>query len=392
MSDSSVSSLSNFLLTSGLLASGNSQLSQLTQQLSTGQNETSLVGYGNSAQQVLNLASSTQSINAYTQSNSVLNTYLGAYNTTLTQLQKDTTTLQGALTAFNINDPTTVTNLNNVLTGVITDISATLNSQVGNRFIFGGTGDRMTTAPVVDDLLGQFAAQVAAGMPPTAPSITDPSQGFIAATPGANSTTPGTLPSYDTQYTPAPPPTPPATAQLPEPTTASSAQITNGSYATQTATVADNHQITFGISSNDPSIQALIYSAENAYYAVASAHQAQTDPPPGNASTLIANATTYVSNAEDAANTAVNGGTDAKGTPVAGLLSLNEQVGNSQNTLSNITAINQQTMANLTTQTSSLEAVNSTQVAEEISALENQLNASYKVTSSLMSMSLLNYL
>ena len=34
----------------------------------------------------------------------------------------------------------------------------------------------------------------------------------------------------------------------------------------------------------------------------------------------------------------------------------------------------------------------SRQVVEEISALENQLNASYKVTSSLMSMSLLSYL
>jgi flagellar hook-associated protein 3 FlgL len=387
MSTNGVSSNSTFLMLQTMMDSNQTSLDKLSQQMSTGQVSSTLSGYGNQAQTVLNLAASSQTEQAYVQNNSVINTYLSAYGDSLTEVQNDATTLQGALQAFTVNDPTSVTNLQTVLTGVMDDLSATLNSQVGNRYIFSGTDSRLETSPVVDSLSDSLAAQVATGLPATAPTTTDPTAGFTLAGVGLGPGTPPTttLPFYDTAYpgsTVVPPPPAAPTG------TAAQASATNA-YGTQTATVADNQQLTFGVSSNDPSIQALLYSVQNAYYAISSAQQATADP--ANATQLQANANTYVSNAESAANSTINGGT-LNGVTIPGLNTLSEQVGDTQSTLTNVDAVQTQALANIQTQTSSVESVNTTNVATELSALENQLNASYKVTSELLNLSLLTFL
>jgi flagellar hook-associated protein 3 FlgL len=381
MSTNGVSTSSTFLLLQTILNNNETTLNNLSQQLSTGQVSSTLAGFGNQAQTVLNLAAGTQTEQGYVQNNSVINTYLSGYSTSLTQLQNDATTLQGALQAFSINDPTTVTNLNDVLQGVMEDVSATLNSQVGNRFIFSGTDSRLTTSPVVDDLQGLLSTQVAAGLPATAPT-----SNFTLAGPGDPTGTPpvpGTLPFYDTAEI----------AANATPPTPLSAQTVQDAYGTQTAAVANNQQITFGVSSNDPSIQALMNSIQNAFFAVSSAQQAQSSTiTPAQATQLQANANTYVANAESSVNSALSGGTAPNGTAIGGLPNLEEEVGDTQATLQNVDDVHTQTLGNLQTQTSTLETVNSATVAEQLSAVENQLNASFKVTATLLNLSILTFL
>jgi flagellin-like hook-associated protein FlgL len=216
-----ISAVGGFITTIDLFRKSQGEVQSLTEQLNTGKKSTSLQGYGANAPTILDLNASLSATQAYAASATQVSTYLGAYDTTLDQLGKDSTSLQTALDSLNVSDPTSLQSLTSLITGLQVDVTATLNTQVGNRFLYSGT--RYTTQPVVN--LTTLA-------PPAAPAA------FVAVTP--NAVPPSPLPAYDTGS----PGTDPA----------------NQAYATQTANLSDTQQLGYGITSNDPVIQQLVYS------------------------------------------------------------------------------------------------------------------------------------
>ena len=147
------------------------------------------------------------------------------------------------------------------------------------------------------------------------------------------------------------------------------------------AVIAQNEPaISYGISSNDPTIQSLIYALQNAQAATSS----------GLTSTQVKS---YLSNANNLVSDAINGSTtNSAVTGFSGSSGLLAQVTNTQGQIANANAVHTQTLATLTTQATSITAIDSATIAEELSALQSQLQATYKVTASTLNLSLLNYI
>ena len=60
--------------------------------------------------------------------------------------------------------------------------------------------------------------------------------------------------------------------------------------------------------------------------------------------------------------------------------------------ISGANAVHAQTLATLKSQTTAITAIDSASIAEELSAVQTQLQATYKVTASTLNLSLLNYI
>ena len=93
----------------------------------------------NQASTLLNLQSSQTSEQGYVANNNQINTYLTAYDATLAQLQSDGTTLQKTLSSTQAGNSASLANLATTVQGLLTDVTATLNTQVGDRYLYSGT-------------------------------------------------------------------------------------------------------------------------------------------------------------------------------------------------------------------------------------------------------------
>jgi flagellar hook-associated protein 3 FlgL len=318
------------MLTS-ILQNNSTQMTNLTEELSTGDVSQSLTGYGEQASQILGLNASIDAANAYANSTTTVSTYLNGYTDSLTDLISDATQLSqglsnlanGTNSTATSTDSTSTASFAALVSGLEVDTSAQLNTQVGNRYIFAGS--RYDTAPAVSIS--------------SLPAVTSPTA-FTATTSPA-------LPSYDSQA-----------ASLPGGSTAA--------YATQTVTIADDETVNYGITSTNPAIQQLVYALQNA-----SAATNASDP----------NQSQYITLAENAANAALSG--------LQALQAQNSEV------LSQVTTeqtAQQQSVTTLSNTLGTIETANSTQVASEITAMQTQIEASYKATSALLSLSLASYL
>jgi flagellar hook-associated protein 3 FlgL len=332
MSDQ-VSSLGMFTNTVALMRQSEVQLQQVAQQNATGEVSTSLVGYGAQASTVLDLQGSIQETQSWIDNAAQINDYLTGYNTALGQLGKDATQLQTALNQIGTTGATSTQALQTLIQGLEADVGATLNTQVGDRYIFAG--NRYTTAPTVD--LTQLAA-------PTTP------QAIVLA---SGSTTPPTIPNYDTAYA----------------GTSPSGVVASGTsyYAQQQVTVAAGQTMSYGVSADDPTMQQLVYALKQAEAGAAS----------GNSAT----AQQFFANAKSAVATAI-----------AGLQSLTQQNGDVTSQLGDETATQKQTLSTLQTQLGNITQVDPATVATELSNIENQLNGTYKATSTILNLTLLTYL
>jgi flagellar hook-associated protein 3 FlgL len=335
----SISATGFFLNNTTLLNNSENELQTLSNQLNTNSISTTLEGYGTQAPTVLNLNDTINQTQSYVQNSTEVGTVLGAYDTTLTQLQSDASKLSSGIGSFSATDPATANNLQTLINGLETDVTATLNTQVGNRFLYSGT--RYSTQPVVD--LTTLAA----------PAVPAP---FVAVTPNA-------LPAQ-----PAPPAAPvPANSPLPNYDTQSpGTDPFNQAYATQSVNLSPSTAITYGITSNDPSIQGLVYALQQAKAAVTAtgAQQAQ----------FLANANS------------------ALGTATQGLQSLQQSNAENQVEVTTEQTTQNAAIGTLQTQLGSLTTPNTTNVAAEIAALQNQLQGSFQVTSSILNLSLLNFI
>ena len=331
----SISAAGFFTSDTSLLLNSQTQLNTLSQQLNTGLISTSLEGYGTSAPTILNLTDSVSETQAFITNSTQVNTTLTAYDTTLNQLGTDASQLNTALTQVSPSDPTSIATLQALIKGLQVDVGATLNSQVGNTYLYSGT--RFNTQPVVD--LTQLT-------PPATP---------VAFTPVVPNTT--ALPS---------PPNPPGTYNSPLPTYDTQSPATdpnNQAYATQTLNVSSTQTMTYGITSNDPSIQALVYAMQEAQAGSTATGATQTQ---------------FYANATSALQTAITG-----------IQNLQQQNDNGEVVIKDQQSVQTQTIANLQSQLGNLQTVSTTTAATELTNVENQLDASYKVTSTILNLSIL---
>jgi flagellar hook-associated protein 3 FlgL len=316
-----VSSLGTASALNAILQNNQTQMNNLSEQLASGEVSQTLAGYGAQGEQVLDLDSSIAAANAYVGTTTNVTNVLNGYNDGLNELVDDANQLsQGLDNLSNSGSGVDSASFQALVSGLELDTSTTLNTQVGTRFIFSGT--RYNTAPV----------QSIASLPgPAAPTA------FTAvASP--------TLPAYDSQA-------PGSDA---------------AAWASPTATISPGETLSYGITSNDPSIQQLVYALQNA--------AAATTATP-------ANQPQYISLAQNALQQALSG-----------LQTLQAQNGANINQVQTAQTAQQQSVTTLTNVLDGIQNVNTTQVSEQITSLQTQMEASYKVTSSLLNLSLVNYL
>jgi flagellar hook-associated protein 3 FlgL len=366
---SAISSLSSFLQNITLVQNAQNQIAKLTFQVDTGLKSEDLQGYGSQANLLLNLQSGQTTEQNYISNNTQTGTFLTAYDSTMSQISSDATKLSASLDAFTVTNPDAVSNLKALVSGLQTDVAATLNSQVGGRYLYGGT--QYSTAPVGDlSTLGAPTFVTPATVPPTVTPLV-----VADGTVPTPQTTPPTLPlpAYDSRAGTA--------LNAAAPTAAQQAQI-NQTYATQTTAIADNQQATYGISSNNPTFQHLVYALQNAQAAanVDTSTQAGLDQQQA-----------YIKMATSELGIAMNGSTTAVPV-VSSLQSLQDTNGTAEVTVANANTVHNQTLATLGSQITTITQVDPATVAAELSAAQTQLEGSYKVVSSVLSETLLNYL
>ena len=328
---SSISSLSMFISSVSLMQSSETELQKLAQQNATGEQSVSLQGYGASAPLILNLESAIQQAQSWSSGATQVGTYLTGYNTALGQLGKDATSLQTTLNEIGTSDTQSVQGLQTLIQGLETDVGATLNTQVGNRFIFAGS--RYGTAPVVD------LTTLATPATPTAITL------------ASGSTTPPTIPDYDTDYA----------------STTPAGVVASGTpyYGQQQINLSATETVSYGVSSDDPAIQQLVYALKQAEAGAGSTNQATANQ--------------FFANARSAVTAALNG-----------IATLTEQNGDVQSQVNDAQTAQTQSVATMQNQLGDLTQVDAATVAAQLSALENQLSGTYKATSTVLGLSLLN--
>jgi flagellar hook-associated protein 3 FlgL len=330
-----ISAAGFFFGNTALITASETQIGILTQQLNSSTKSISLQGYGTSAPTILNLTDSVSQTQAFIKTSTQVNTTLSAYDTTLSQFSKDASQLSTALNQVSPTNPSTITTLQALINGLQTDVGATLNTQVGNSFLYSGT--RFNTQPVVD------LTQLAAPAVPAAFVPVVPNNVALPSPPNPPGTFNSPLPTYDTQ-SPAVDPN-------------------NQAYATQTLNVSTTAKVTFGITSNDPNIQALIYALKEA--------QAGTNA-------TGATQTQFFANANSALQTAISG-----------IQSLQAQNDNNAVVIKNQQSVQNQTVNNLQSQLGNLKNVDAATIATQLTDVENQLSDSFKATASIINLSIL---
>lgn len=320
-----VSNLGTTSLLTQILQNNQTQLNTLSEELSSGQAQQTLAGYGAQGQQVLDLNNSIGAANAYVGSTTTVSTYLNGYNDALTNLVNDANQLSGTLSNLSstTSGSSSLATLTALVNGLNVDVSATLNTQVGNRYIFSGT--RYGTPPVLD--IGSLAPLAA------------PAPFAAVASP--------LLPAYDTDAAAHPAGEPSAWAQ-------------------PTVTIAPDESISYGITSNDPAIQQLVFALQNASAATTATGATQSQ---------------YVSLAQSAVEQALSG-----------LQTLQARNGANITQVSSAQTAQQQSVTTLTNILDGITGVDTTQLSAQIASLQTQMEASYKVTSSLLNLSLANVL
>ena len=335
MSDG-ISATGFFTSNTALIVNSENQLNTLSQQLTSGKSSTSQAGYGKAAPTILNLTESVSQTQAFVTNSTSVNTTLQAYDSTLNELSTDAGTLNTALSQVSPSNPATITTLQSLIKGLMVDVGATLNTQVGNTYLYSGT--RFNTQPVVDLTTLPLPATPVAFTPVVPITVALP------APPAAPGTFNSPLPTYDTQS--------PATDPF------------NQAYATQTLNVSATATVTYGITSNDPTMQALVYAMQEA--------QAGTNA-------TGATQQQFFSNASDALQTAITG-----------LQNLQQNNDNNEVVIKDQQDVQTQTIATMQNTLGNLQDVDAATVATQLTDVENQLEASYKVTATLLNLSILS--
>lgn len=146
---SGISTLGLQLLNIANLTAGQSYISKLSQQLSTGKLSTNLSDYNASdAQQLMDFTNLITAREGYISVTHALNPRLQTYDTSLTNIEKTVAEMSSALLSNPTYNPGQNGSLASQIQSAMRQMNYYLNQKVGERYIFAGS--RYTTAPVGD--------------------------------------------------------------------------------------------------------------------------------------------------------------------------------------------------------------------------------------------------
>ena len=338
------------------LTSTQDQLNSYVRSCTTGDITSSL--YTNSLSQILTIAQ-----NALKSVESLKTSYSG-----LTSLPAATATNQNQIDAYN-----SFQNLGQTINQAMTETTISLNEQTpSGGYLYGGlrnpTANQPQTAggtaaynfpPAVDLTSLPYFLATGNNPAPNPAGTATPWKGYTPPQAGMDAiTTTPTLPTYDVDLATAAP--------------ASTNYPTAGALAwgTQSVTVDQNQTVGLNISSTNSAFQNLVNGLRAAKTA---ADQA------GNYSTKDRD--NYMTMAYSSLSAAVTG-----------IQSLQQQNALTDLTFQTKLQVHDTNLSMIETQINNATVVDTTTVTAELAAVDNQLQASYKATSSLLSMSLMNYL
>ena len=247
---------------------------------------------------------------------------LSLYDTTLTDLESVTQTAANIASSNQTYDTSKLTTIQAEANTYLKQITDDLNLKSGDRYLFSGV--RYSTLPVTD--LSTLTAA------PSATPVTSPA-----------------LPDYDNAFV----------------TSGTTADA--NAYTKDSVSVDTGYNITYGITSTDPSIQKLVsglrFIKQATTETTAAAYQADMIQ----ASNLLTSA-------------------------LNGIQAVHTQLAGNQNTLTSETKLMNTNITSLQNQISDTQQVDLTSVSTQINLLQTQLSASYSATASLLQLSILKYL
>ena len=414
-----ISTYGSLLTQLNAISSTNTLTNRYSNELSTGNIATDLSDNPN-RQQVLDLTETNAKMQSYTKSCTLASITTSEYTNSLSSLETQITTalksvqgLQGVYTNQSsaatdtsetaVNALQAFTNLGQTIDQTMTEVSISLNEQSssGGAYLYSGmrqptaspalqgVAANYTSPSVVTNLnqLPYFASSDGtAPITPANQTIVTPA-GYTATSPGpaidaivTNSTgsNPG-LPAYDQDY---------GTYNGGTLTAAQQTQMLSMAYGSNQVTIDDAETVSVGITSNDLTFQCLANGLR-------AAHTACDQAGTYNSS----DRDSYLNTGSQYLSLAIYGGpipntTGANGQPLycPGIRALENQ-----NTVNDTTIQNKSTQLTnntnlLTTRLDSLVGVDSTTVTVQLATANNQLQASYKATATMLGMSLMNYL
>ncbi len=400
MSTSSISNLGRTASMASALQAEMSTLTKLSEQLSTQKKHTNLTDYtASEALTLINLQASATQREAYLNIITTVNNNLSIYDTTLTDLESIAMQAQ-SLANGNPNYTANIAmNIGVQATNYLKSVSVDLNQNINGRYIYSGT--RYTTQPVQD--LSQLPAATLSTTTVTNPAVPvyDTSATLYMSVAGQAITingsagtgqvatmtingvdythsvlatdTPTTIATaFGTQLTAAGIPYVQTGATL----TIGAGNTINGtgvatsnaaSYVTDHARVDTGHDISYGITSNDPAFQKLIAGLR--YLQAA-----------GNATDETAYKT-HMTQASSLLSEALND-----------LQVMHTTIANNIGIMSTLKKAQEKAIGTLADQVFNIQEINVTQVSAEITSMETMLQASYAATGGILKLSIVNYL
>lgn len=310
------------------LSSGQSLLSKLSQQLTTGKYSLNLSDYTTAnAQKLLDFNSTINQQEGFLNVLTAISPRLEVYDSAMNGIEDTVGEAYTTIIGSGTYNPTTNATLTSQIEGYLDQIAYYLNQQVGGRYIFSGS--RYGQAPVGDmqDLLENHT-------PPTetAPYLT----------------TGNAVPAYDADYDPLDP-----TAAVPE------------AHVHDEVSIDTTKKLTYGITSNEEGFQQVIMGLRWAFAAT----QDET------------NYSTYMTTARDLITEGL-----------ANVRATHTDATNAAATLEKTRTTIETKIDNLTEQVETIEGVDLNEVAVKITTLQAQLQASYSAVSNMINLTILDFL
>ena len=362
-----------------------SLLSQkLSTQLSNQTVSTNLAGNPERSR-ILNLTVTQNQLTAYTNSCTTAETTTSAYadslSNLLTQAQtalSSVSSVKTSYTGISTASGSTSTNstdaisaysdLGTTIDQIMTEVQTDLNdpSAVGSGYLYSGLRDPTTasspsyTTPTVTDLtsLPYFLGSTSPAPDPAGSTIsgyTPPTDAVDATTTGVGGSNPD-LPTYDADFAASRP--------------AASSALLKLATGTKSVTIDDNETVSTSIPSTSTAFQDMINGLRAAKTAADQAQNYSTT----DRDTFMGLAYSNLTNA------------------ISSIRSLEDQNDMTQATVTAKATQHNDALSLISTRFDALTGIDTTTVTAQLSAVDNQLTASYKATSELLSLSLVSYL
>ena len=324
-----VSTMGNIQAMMGRIQNTRSAADTLALQMSTQQKAQTLSGYGTEAPKLLNLQQTFDNRRSYISAIDSVAPYVGAYDTALGSLLDTAQKLRNSIAGLEPGTDPLPSEFATLVDGLSVQTSTALNDRIGDRFIFAGS--RYSSPPVK-------------GLE-TLPALpTPPAALTVVGQPPAGG--PYDLPPYDVDEG-----TPEAGPK---------------GWDQASITIADRERLTYGVTSNDPAIQRLVHALRGAAAATTA-----TNP---DRDAFLANATQDLDLA------------------IEGLRTLKNSNSLNQVRLADMRKDHKEILTATEGLIGDVTNIDLAEVSAKITAAQNTLQASYKVTASMMSLSLLDYL